>query len=703
MRRPGDGVGALSAWLPVRPGPLAAALALAALYWAAAVAGLRFAAVPGAGTPFWPAAGVALAFLVLGGARLWPGIVLGRLMAAFTVQSSLPLWADLVVAFGTALGAVVPVLLLGPLRLEPRLDQLKGMLWLVLGGGVAGATISMGSGALALGASGVSGPTYVAALQNWWFGFLTGVLILAPPILAWARRRAAMRLSDGIHLAATVLASTALAYLVFLRPDLDPSRAWATFPALVWAALAFGAPGAALALVATGGTAVAAAVMGVGPFALTESASARVLLTQEFIAVMAATVLILAAVGDERRNQEQLRRSERRLRAETEALEILNATGAAIAAELDLDKAVQVVTDAGVSLSGARFGAFFYNVPAESGGSYMLYALSGAPRSAFEKFGHPRATAVFAPTFKGEGVVRVHDITQDPRYGREAPHFGMPAGHLPVRAYLAMPVRSRSGEVIGGLFFGHPEPGVFTERAERLIAGLAAQAAIAIDNARLFQAAQRELAERARAEQRQQLLINELNHRVKNTLATVQSIGAQTLRASRDVTEARDAYEARLMALSAAHNLLTARRWESAELREMIEGAVSPFETEPTSRFRLAGPQVELEPASALALAMALHELGTNAVKYGALREPDGRVEVGWRLSDGVLELIWRETGGPQVAPPERQGFGSRLLERSLARELGGAVRLSFPPEGVRCEIRFPLPDAGSGPLGAQA
>ena len=179
------------------------------------------------------------------------------------------------------------------------------------------------------------------------------------------------------------------------------------------------------------------------------------------------------------------------LHAQRRHLETLNETGAAIAAELDLPRVVQVVTDAGVELTGARFGAFFYNTVDQSGEALMLYTLSGADRSDFERFGHPRATPVFAPTFNGEGVVRSDDITADARYGQNPPYKGMPKDHLPVRSYLAVPVISRSSEVIGGLFFGHPDAGVFTEASERLMSGLAGQAAVAIDNARLFEAAQR--------------------------------------------------------------------------------------------------------------------------------------------------------------------------------------------------------------------
>jgi PAS domain S-box-containing protein len=167
-------------------------------------------------------------------------------------------------------------------------------------------------------------------------------------------------------------------------------------------------------------------------------------------------------------------------------LRILNDTGASVARERDLETIVQIVTDAGVELTGAQFGAFFYNVLAADGGSYMLYSLSGAPRTAFENFPMPRNTAVFEPTFTGTGVVRSDDILQDPRYGKNAPRKGMPEGHLPVRSYLAVPVISRTGEVLGGLFFGHAETAKFQAEHEATLLGIAGHAATAIDNARLL-------------------------------------------------------------------------------------------------------------------------------------------------------------------------------------------------------------------------
>jgi signal transduction histidine kinase/TusA-related sulfurtransferase len=217
------------------------------------------------------------------------------------------------------------------------------------------------------------------------------------------------------------------------------------------------------------------------------------------------------------------------LREEARTLEVLNRTGASLAAELSLEKLVQTVTDAAVELIGAQFGAFFYNLKNEQGESYTLYTLSGAPREAFARFPMPRNTAVFGPTFRGEGPVRSDDILADPRYGQNPPNRGMPAGHLPVRSYLAIPVVSRSGEVIGGLFFGHQEPGMFTARDERIVVGIAAQAAIAMDNARLFEASQSEIAARRKAEQALQRVNETLEERVASEVEQRQRV-EETLR-----------------------------------------------------------------------------------------------------------------------------------------------------------------------------
>jgi PAS domain S-box-containing protein len=191
------------------------------------------------------------------------------------------------------------------------------------------------------------------------------------------------------------------------------------------------------------------------------------------------------------RDISERKRAEEALAEQAEVIETVNRLGQTLAGELELDKVVQAVTDAATDITEARVGAFLYNVLNEQGESYLLYALSGVPREAFAHLPMPRNTDIFAPTFKGEGTVLIDDVQKDPRYGKNSPYYGMPDGHLPVSSYLAVPVVSRSGEVYGGLFFGHPEAGMFSERVGRIVEGLAGQAAVAMDNARLFEAVQR--------------------------------------------------------------------------------------------------------------------------------------------------------------------------------------------------------------------
>jgi PAS domain S-box-containing protein len=642
----------------------------------------------------------------------------------------------------------------------------------------------------------------------------------------------------------------------------------------------------------------------------------------------------------------RLAAAESALAEETRRADALNRIAAAIGAGRELADVVQAVVDGGVELTGAAFGAFFYNQVDAAGESYTLYTLSGAPRSAFEHYPMPRNTQVFDPTFSGTGIVRSPDITADPRYGRNPPYGGMPKDHLPVRSYLAAPVVSHSGEVLGGLFFGHPDVDVFSQRAEELLVGLAAQAAVAADNARLNRAAAQEVedrrraeaalaesearfrlvaemiptlcwmadrdgeaiwfnrrwheytglpapgapaegwtaaldpavadeveaawraallsgdplevvaplrgadgvchpfltrvepaldpdgrierwfgvnvdvsaetsarerlqfaleagrlgsweldvssrayeasdlckanygraptetftfddlvaaihphdrermriaiedairtgaeydieyrvmlpfgdvrwvhargraaqtagqggarrmagvsldvTDRKRAEERQRLLLNELNHRVKNTLATVQSIADQTLRHTERMHDFRPAFEDRLLALSQTHNILTQQQWAGAGLHDILAAELTPHaggREGGGSRFVLRIERdIRLNPKATVALGMAVHELATNAVKYGSLSSPTGQVEVSAHVQRGAdggrLILEWLERGGPPVAPPTRRGFGGRLLENGLSRELSGEVRLDYLPAGLSCRIDLPM------------
>jgi two-component sensor histidine kinase len=200
--------------------------------------------------------------------------------------------------------------------------------------------------------------------------------------------------------------------------------------------------------------------------------------------------------------------------------------------------------------------------------------------------------------------------------------------------------------------------------------------------------ASRDLTQPKRAAELQGLLVNELNHRVKNSLATVQSIVSQTLRGAEDLSAARGAIDARIGSLAHAHDLLTERNWAGADLRDVIAQTIAPFAA---SQFQISGAALEISPKHALAFSLALHELATNAAKYGALSRAEGRVELAWEASATMLTLHWREHGGPPVAPPQRRGFGSRLLKEGLARELDGRAELDFRPDGVRCEISAAL------------
>jgi PAS domain S-box-containing protein len=205
-----------------------------------------------------------------------------------------------------------------------------------------------------------------------------------------------------------------------------------------------------------------------------------------------------------------------------------------------------------------------------------------------------------------------------------------------------------------------------------------------------------DITERKGAETRQKLLVDELNHRVKNTLATVQALVKQTLRGSHSPENFEALLEGRLMALSIAHDQLSQRNWEQVGLRDIAGASLAPYRNESGGNIAIAGDSLDVDPRMALTLAMIFHELATNAAKYGALTRPCGRVDLAWAVerkeSGPKLRLRWRESGGPEVEAPARRGFGTLLVERGIETELGGTARLDFAAAGVSCEIELPLP-----------
>ena len=386
------------------------------------------------------------------------------------------------------------------------------------------------------------------------------------------------------------------------------------------------------------------------------------------------------------------------LASQKRLLETLNKTAASVAAELNLEQLVQMVVDAAVDLTGAGFGAFFYNVLDNTGEAYTLYAISGVAREHFSKFPMPRATSVFQPTFHGIGIVRSDDITQDARYGHNTPYKGMPEGHLPVRSYLAAPVVSRLGEVMGGLFFGHPEPGRFTEHHEQLVAGLAAQAAIGIDNSRLYDNAQREIAERRQVEEDRLVILRELNHRVKNLFAVAVGMVSMTARTSGTTERMAETLIGRLRALAQAHELIrptitsSTQQTQKTSVAAMIDRVLAARVSDRGGQLQIDGPEVVVGPTGATSLALVLHELATNAAKYGALSESSGRVTISWKVEGEAMILNWIERGGPRIdGPPQRKGFGADLARMSAKGQLGGDITPVWKPEGLEITLRAAL------------
>ena len=440
----------------------------------------------------------------------------------------------------------------------------------------------------------------------------------------------------------------------------------------------------------------------------------------------------------------QRKNAETTLNEERRILEILNETGKLLASQLDLQSLVQAVTDAATQLSGAQFGSFFYNVTDENGDAFLLFTLSGAPREAFANLGNPRATALFGPTFRGEPPIRLDDVLADSRYGTMAPHHGMPKGHLPVRSYLAVPVKSRSGEVIGGLFFGHARTGVFTERAERLVSGVAAQAGIAIDNARLYEAAQRAAAERTalleseraarsaaeRLSEVKDEFLATLSHELRTPLNAI--LGwSQLLRIGRkdeaDIVRGLETIErnARVQA-QLIEDLLDTSRINSGKLlleigtvdpAAVIDAAIEMVRPAADGKgIRLSrdfDPGVGAMPADPGRLQQVIWNLLSNAIKF---TPPDGEARIATRCAGTNLEITVTDTGigiAPDFLPylfdRFRQGdssttrrFGGLGLGLSIVKSLvemhGGSVTASSPGEGhgttivVQMPLRRPAP-----------
>lgn len=414
------------------------------------------------------------------------------------------------------------------------------------------------------------------------------------------------------------------------------------------------------------------------------------------------------------------------LQEHVETLQIINDLGRVLSAELDLKKLVQALTDAATNLIGAQFGAFFYNVLDAGGGSYTLYALSGVERRHLERSPIPRGSALLGPTFRGDGIIRIGDVSQDPRMDATERHRGLPFGYLPVKSYLAIPVISRSGEVLGGLFFGHAQAAVFTDADERVMAGLAAQAAIAIDNARLFDAVQKardaaEVANRLKDE-----FLATVSHELRTPLNAV--LGWTSLLRGAQLDDSRRAKALETIERNArlqqkiVEDLLDVSRIiagqfrlekEPMPFRPVVEAAIE------STRLVAGGKSIALtvalgdDPAIIIGDAARLQQVVWNLLSNAIKFTPEGgAVRVSLDVTESRVELVVSDTGIgiapaflPHVFERFRQGdarvtraHGGLGLGLAIVRHLtemhGGSVAAVSAGDGKGATFIVRLPTA---------
>jgi PAS domain S-box-containing protein len=378
--------------------------------------------------------------------------------------------------------------------------------------------------------------------------------------------------------------------------------------------------------------------------------------------------------------------ADERVREQARIIETIEEVAGSVAAELDFDSAAQAVTDAARDLTGAQFAAFFYSKEDESDEYFNLYTISGGDRSAFAEYPMPRNTLLFGPTFRGEEVIRADDVLIDHRYGKTGPHFGMPEGHLPVRSYLAVPVFSRSGEVMGGLFLGHEQTGRFNEKHEALVRGIARWAGIAVDNARLYQQAQEVQGELRKLNEAKDEFLGLVSHELRTPITTIYG-GARLLQSRRGSIDEQRAAEILLdieqeseRMFRLVEDMLALARLELGEkmalkptdLGPVIERVVSGFARRRPGRKVAVDVEDELPPAllETTYVEQVLRNLLSNADKYST---PEQAVELQVRRTAPEEATITVMDRGSGVSPEELDRLFERFYRaQSTSRQAAG-------------------------------
>lgn len=634
-------------------GPLAV---LTVAYTALAWLGLQWSTISGAASPFWPASGVALAGLLLGGLRLWPAVLIGRLAAGWLSGSQQPFLAELALAVANTLAVVVPLLIVRRRGgIDPALPDLPQLLRYFGWGGLAGALIAATIGTITVGlSSGASAPALLKTFSNWIIAYFVGAILIGPLFLSWLPngQTRALTPSQKLHFVVVILVTTGFAAMFLVPPDQAVLRTWHVFPVLVWAALAFELRGASLAVTIIGAAAVWASDQGLGPMTnMANLGNLKVSLVQQFIAVTALTILVLAVVANERRAKNtlaqqgrMLRLAEEEARARAEELEVLLAA---------VPAAIWVARDPDCTeITGNQTAAELLRL--------------AAPDENMSK--------------SAEDNPSVQHFTVFDRSGRE-----LSPEDLPVQ-------RAARGEIIRDF----EERVVFSDGTARDLLGNATPLRGPDGTLRGAVAAFIDITERTSAQSREQLLSREVDHRAKNIMAVVQAIVHLT--EGSDIASYRKAINGRINSLARTHTLLAQNRWDGAELQELIEEELSPYVPRGSGnadRVTLEGARLKLRPQTAQSIALILHELITNAIKHGSLSFPGGRIAITWHISgiqpDQQVTIRWVEQGGPPVAPPANPGFGLALIDATARDQLYGSIQQVWDESGLTVEFTVPI------------
>jgi PAS domain S-box-containing protein len=738
------------------------ALATYVVYTAAAIIGLQWALASGAASPVWPAAGIAIAAVTLWGRLMAVPVALGLVTASQLTGADHSLWSQMLMGIGNAAAALLGgaiLRLLGPPAVC-RFAALQSVTAL-FAAAILSAALSavVGTTALFL-AGGLGNASAFLVFRGWLFGDVVGILFLASLILSWSpEARAQAKRSLDLRWLLVITAIVALSsYLVFFGSSV--ARAWAIYPALVWAALTLRARGASLSLFLAATITIVGTELQFGPFARSAQGGPDLLLLQQFLAVTGATVLLLAAMVDERDSEAELREvRERELSAKDEL--------ARVEAILSL-----VTESAPIAIFAKdREGRYLYaNAPVFEATRTDRATLIGATdehwappdiakalRDNDEEAMSAGAPVDIEEVLEGpDSHKRVFRGLKAPLRDTEGQIIGMVGVSIDIteRKAAELELANRTAELeslltsapLGFAFFsrdhrwlrinetlaeinGIPADQVIGRRIADLLPALEPDVGPCID--RVFATGQPlasvevsgetprrpgveqhwltgyypvrgqsgeveavgswviEITERKLAEERERLLAREVDHRAKNLLAVVQSI-VQLSRGD-DVATFRASIVGRIQSLARAHSLLSASRWEGVSLGDLAAEELAPYTLDRQDRVTVNGPALQLRPAAAQSLALALHELATNAVKYGALGKPDGRLDLGWeRADDGGLTLTWRESGAGPLAEPTRSGFGSRVVAASIERQLGGKVERQWKSDGMLVRIDLP-------------